>query len=65
MSYSKDAERLREMIEKAIEDSKITHLELDMIHSIAAEDGHVDRHEQALLDQLHQMIEDKSVKLFG
>ena len=65
MSYSKDAERLREAIEKAIEDHKITHFELDKIHSIAAEDGHIDRHEQALLDQLHQMIEDKSVKLFG
>jgi hypothetical protein len=65
MAISEDAVRLRKMIEHAIEDHLITHDELDKIHSLATEDGHIDRHEQALLDQLHQMIEDKSVKLFG
>ena len=65
MQYSESAKRLRTIIEKAIEDHKITHAELDTIHSIAAEDGHIDPHEQALLNQLHQMIEDKDVKLFG
>jgi len=65
MPISEDAIRLREMIEHAIEDHKITHMELDTIHSLATSDGHIDRHEQALLDQLHLMIEDKSVKLFG
>ena len=63
MPYSKDAERLRKMIDKAIEDHKITPLELDMIHSLAGEDGHIDRHEQVLLDQLQHMISDGSVKL--
>lgn len=65
MPISEDAIRLRKMIEHAIEDHIITHAELDTIHTLATEDGHIDRHEQALLDQLHQMIEDKSVKLFG
>ena len=63
MSYSEDAKRLREMIDRAIDDEKITPEELDNIHSLATEDGHIDRHEQALLDQLHLMIADKSVKV--
>jgi tellurite resistance protein len=54
--------RLREMIEKAIEDHKITRDEYDKIIYIATEDGVIDRHEQALLRELQQMIEDKMVK---
>ena len=54
--------RLKEMIEKAIEDHVITREEYDMIINIAAEDGHIDQHEQALLSELQQMIEDKVVK---
>ena len=51
------------MIEKAIEDHKITKDEYDMIIHHATEDGHVDKHELALLGQLQDMISDKSVKL--
>ena len=54
--------RLREMIEKAIEDHEITREEYDQIIHIATEDGHIDRHEQALLSELQQMIEDRMVK---
>ena len=54
--------RLREMIEKAIEDHIITRDEYDKIIHIATEDGVIDRHEQALLSQLQQMIQDKEVK---
>ena len=54
--------RLREMIEKAIEDHKITRDEYDKIIHIATEDGYIDRQEQALLSELQQMIEDKVVK---
>jgi hypothetical protein len=54
--------RLREMIEKAIEDHVITRDEYDKIINIATEDGIIDRHEQALLSELQQMIEDKMVK---
>ena len=54
--------RLREMIEKAIEDQVITRDEYDKIIYIATEDGHIDRHEKALLSELQQMIEDGLVK---
>ncbi|WP_340114549.1 hypothetical protein [Maribellus mangrovi] len=58
---SESAMRLRAMIEKAIEDHKITREEYDKILNIAAEDGFIDRHEQALLSELQQMIEEKEV----
>lgn len=59
---SDSAGRLREMIEKAIDDHIITRDEYDKIFYIATEDGHIDKHEQALLRQLQEMIEDGSVK---
>jgi tellurite resistance protein len=62
MAYSESAQKLRIMIEKAIEDQKITREEMDSIIHIATEDGHIDSHEQALLNQLQEMIENKSVK---
>ena len=54
--------KLKEMIEKAIEDHVITREEYDKIIHIATEDGVIDRHEKALLSELQQMIEDKVVK---
>jgi len=54
--------RLREMIEKAIEDHKITRDEYDQIMNIATEDGYIDQHEKALLSELQQMIEERQVK---
>ena len=63
MDYSKSAANLRELIEKAIEDHLITQAEYNAIMSMALEDGHIDKHEQSLLSQLQQMIEDKIVKL--
>jgi len=62
MKYSESAGKLRIMIEKAIEDHKITRDEMDTILHIASEDGHIDPHEQALLNQLQEMIENKTVK---
>lgn len=62
MGYSESALRLRKMIEKAIDDQKITREEMDTIIGIVAEDGQIDSQEQALLNQLQGMIEDKSVK---
>jgi tellurite resistance protein len=61
-NVSESSLRLREMIEKAIEDHKITREEYDKIINIATEDGVIDRHEKALLSELQQMIEDKMVK---
>jgi len=63
MPLSHSAQRLKEIIEKAIEDHVITRSEMDLILAIATEDSHIDRHEQALLDQLHDMIENKSVRV--
>lgn len=63
MTVSKSAHELKEMIIKAIEDHKITRDEYDMILHLANEDGIIDRHEQILLGQLHEMIENKTVKL--
>lgn len=62
MKYSESAGRARKMIEQAIADNKITRAEMDTILNIVSEDGHIDPQEQALLNQLQQMIEDKSVK---
>lgn len=59
---SESSLHLRERIEKAISDEIITREEYDEIIHIALEDGVIDRHEQALLSELQQMIEDKVVK---
>ena len=63
MVYSESAHRLRAMIDHAIEDQKLTRAEMDMILHIATEDGHIDKNEQSLLDQLQEMIENKLVKI--
>lgn len=62
MYVSESANRLRDKIKKAIEDHIITRDEYDEILSIATEDGHIDPQEQALLSELQNMIEDKSVR---
>ncbi len=62
MPISESAARLRKMIEKAIDDHKITRVEMDAILNIATEDGHIDPQEQALLNQLQEMIENKTVR---
>lgn len=51
------------MIEKAIEDHQITRSEMDNIMAIATEDGFIDSQEQALLNQLQEMIEHRVVKV--
>ncbi len=61
MALSKSGERLRQVINKAIEDHIITPEEYDEIINISLEDGHVDSQEKALLKQLQQMIENKEV----
>jgi hypothetical protein len=61
--YSKSAQELRKLIEKAIEDHLITRAEYDNIMNIASGDSNIDKEEQILLNQLQGMIEDKSVKI--
>ena len=63
MALSESAGRLRNMIEKAIEDHEISRAEMDMIVNIATEDGHVDPQEASLLEELQNMIENKEVKI--
>ena len=58
----KESARLREMIEKAIEDDIITHDEYEKIIGQALKDGHIDRVEKALLAELSQLIQDRIVK---
>jgi len=60
---SESALKLREMINKAIEDHILTREEYDAIIFLATEDGVIDPHEQALLAQLQEMIEDRSVRM--
>lgn len=59
---SESAKRLKEMIELAIEDHKITRDEYDQIINIATEDGYIDSQERVLLQQLQEMIENGMVK---
>lgn len=63
MNPSKNAGKLKELIEQAIADNELTHAEMDQITNLATEDGIVDSEEQALLDQLHDMIENKLIKV--
>jgi len=63
MPISESSRLLKKKIEKAIEDHRITRAEMDAIMAIATEDSHIDRYEQALLDQLQEMIETKVVKV--
>lgn len=55
--------RLREMIEAAIQNSKISRKEYDKVLNIATEDGFIDKEEQALLGELQQKIEEKVIRL--
>lgn len=63
MKISESAQILRKLIDKAIEDHKITRSEYDAILHQASKDSHIDSQGQAFLNQLQEMIEDKSVKL--
>jgi tellurite resistance protein len=59
---SESANRLKEMINKAIEDHKISPAEYDQIINLASEDGNIDNQEKALLRELQKMIENKMIK---
>ncbi len=61
MGLSKSGEKLRLLIHQAIEDGKITAEEYDAIIELSHEDGHVDHQEKALLKELQQLIENKTV----
>jgi uncharacterized membrane protein YebE (DUF533 family) len=58
---SQSAQRLRELIEKAIDDGRVTNKEYDEILALADADGIIDQEERSLLSQLQDMLADKSV----
>ncbi len=62
LTMSSSAGKLKELIIKAIDDHKLTREEYDMIIHLASEDGVIDKQEQILLEQLHDMIENRSVR---
>lgn len=53
---------LREMIEKAIQDEKVTTTEYNLIMKQAHADCIIDNEEKALLSAFQTMIADKTVK---
>ena len=59
---SVSAERLADMIKKAIADCEISASEYDEILKIANEDQHIDSQEQSLLNQLQSLIANGTVK---
>ena len=60
---SESAEKVQAMINKAIDDHKITPEEREQIMMLVDEDGIIDRQEQALLSQLQDMIQNGTVKM--
>ncbi len=61
MIVTKKGQNLADLIKKAIEDSVITINEYEEIMSVASEDGILDKHEEALLKQLNELIANKTV----
>ncbi|MDA3891232.1 MAG: hypothetical protein PF517_06155 [Salinivirgaceae bacterium] len=62
MTLSESGDKLRELINKAIEDHVITPEEYDSILNMANQDGHIDSQEQAMLKELQIMIETKMIR---
>jgi uncharacterized protein YutE (UPF0331/DUF86 family) len=59
---SKSASSLKQVINHAINDLEITPAEYETIMHAAHEDGHLDKEEQALLAQFHQMLNNGTIK---
>jgi uncharacterized protein YutE (UPF0331/DUF86 family) len=59
---SKSAAGLKEIINQAISDLEITPDEYRKIMESALEDGHLDKEEQALLAQFHEMISNGTIQ---
>ena len=59
---SDSAERLSEMIKKAMEDGKLSTREYNKIMAIADEDGILDSQERRLLAELQEMLANGTIK---
>lgn len=58
---TKSGKTLEEIIKKAIEDHVITNSEYEEIMELAHADGVIDAHERILLQQLGDMIADRTI----
>lgn len=58
----RESHTLREMIDKAIADERITAAEYEAIINQANADGQIDAEERALLASMHAMIADGTIK---
>lgn len=61
MKLTKSGLELKEVIEKAMKDHVITNSEYEEIMKAANKDGMVDDHEQRLLSQLQELLENGTV----
>jgi hypothetical protein len=59
---SKEAAKLKEMIDKAIEDHELTTTEYEKILALANADMKIDPQERQLLAQLHELVNSGAVK---
>ncbi len=59
---SKSATGLKELINHAISDLEITPDEYNQIMEHANKDGHIDKEEEALLSQFHQLLNNGTIK---
>ncbi|MBN2402481.1 MAG: hypothetical protein JXN64_08775 [Spirochaetes bacterium] len=62
---SESANRIAELIKKAIADHVVTSAEFDEIMAIADEDGILDQQEKRLLAELHEMMRSGAIKRKG
>jgi hypothetical protein len=62
MKSREPGRKLAELIKKAIDDSEITNTEYDQIMAQTHGDFVIDADEKRLLEQLHHMIENGTVK---
>jgi tellurite resistance protein len=60
---SQSAIELRVAVDKAIQDGFLTRDEYDKIINIVATDGNIDKQEEVILKEFHQMIYDKEIKI--
>jgi len=59
---TKSGKKLEDLIKKAIDDHVILNSEYEEIIHLAHEDGIIDAHERVLLQELNDLIADKTVK---
>ena len=62
MRLTKSGLELKDVIEKAIKDNLITNSEYEEIMKAAHKDGMVDDHEQRLLTQLQELLENGTLE---